>query len=317
MGGKFGVGSVVGLVGLTGLVVHAGAKVAARRIKENPDPYPIEVLTREPVGEEVFVPREDGTRIRAVVGGAGPTVVLSHGYGLSLREWNVVWGLFLGAGYRAIAFDHRGHGRSTVGSEGLGSRQMADDYRAVLEHFDVRDAVLVGHSTGGFLSVVFMLNHPEEASRRLRGAVLFAATASNVLEGAPQNRLQVPLIRAGVIQRIARTETYGMLWGAAIHGENPSPASVRAFCRLFSERSHGDLLPILDALAREDYYGRLGEIRTPCVVICGEGDGTTSPWHSVEMGRRIRDARNVWVERKGHLLNWEAPESLVNAIRPF
>ena len=90
---------------------------------------------------------------------------------------------------------------------------------------------------------------------------------------------------------------------------------MRAFCRLFSEQPHGSLLPILDALAREYYYDRLGEIRTPCVVICGEQDGTTPPWHSIEMGKRISGARTVWVERKGHLLNWEAPESLVEAVR--
>ena len=197
MNGRFLVASATGFLGLAGLV-HASAKVAARRIEANPDPYPFEALMREPAGEEVFVRREDGTRIRAIARGSGPVVVLSHGYGLSLREWNVVWDLLLGTGYRVIAFDHRGHGRSTVGSDGLGSRHMADDYRAVLEHFDVRDAVLVGHSTGCFLSVVFMPEHPAEAARRLRGAVLFAGTAGNVLDGAPQNRLQVPLIRAGI-----------------------------------------------------------------------------------------------------------------------
>ena len=61
--------------------------------------------------------------IRAVVAGEGPTVVLAHGYGVPLAEWNIVWEELLDRGHRVIAFDQRGHGRSTIGSPVSGPRR--------------------------------------------------------------------------------------------------------------------------------------------------------------------------------------------------
>ena len=80
------------------------------------------------------------------------------------------WDKLLDHGHRVIAFDPRGHRRSTIGSAGIGSESMAADDAAVLEHFDVRDGVLVGHSTGGFIAIRALVEHPELAGR-LRGLV--------------------------------------------------------------------------------------------------------------------------------------------------
>ena len=94
----------------------AAARSAAERIERNPDPYPRDLLAREPEGEEVMIRRPDGTALRAVVAGDGPTVVLAHGYAVANWEWNVVCDELTGRGYRVITFDQRGHGRSTLGS---------------------------------------------------------------------------------------------------------------------------------------------------------------------------------------------------------
>jgi alpha-beta hydrolase superfamily lysophospholipase len=75
-------------------------------------------------------------------------VVLAHGYTATLAEWNVVWDALVARGYRVIAFDQRGHARSTVGAVGIGSEPMAADYAPVLEHFDARVGVLVGQGAG-------------------------------------------------------------------------------------------------------------------------------------------------------------------------
>ena len=65
----------------------------------------------------------------------------------------------------------------------------------------------------------------------------------------------------------------------------------------------------------EDYYPRLKEIQLPCTIICGNQDATTPPWHAEALGREIKDARNIWVEGKGHMLNWKAPEVLIKAVQ--
>lgn len=75
---------------LAAAAAGAGAAVA-RRIEKAPDRHAPELLWREPDGDTVIVDREDGTRLRTVTAGDGRPVVLAHGYGVSLHEWNVVW----------------------------------------------------------------------------------------------------------------------------------------------------------------------------------------------------------------------------------
>lgn len=296
-------------------LVHAAARRQAAKLRAMPDRFPLDVLSKEPEGEELTIERPDGTRLRAVHRGEGPAVVLAHGYGASILEWNVIFDMLVAEGMRVVAFDQRGHGKSTIGAGGIGSSQMAGDYRAVLEHLDVRDGVLVGHSMGTFAGVVFLLDHAECAKERLRGTVLVSPTAGGLARGAPQTRIQVPLIRSGLMTRIVKSETYGPFFGASLMGDEKSPAAIEAFNYVFCAQDHLRLVPIMKALMEEDHYPRLGEIRAPVVVVCGEQDRTTPSWHARRLGAEIPGARNVWVPGKGHLLNWEAPEAVVEAVR--
>lgn len=312
--------------GLAGAAIAAGAlgaaggyyaaRATAAAIDRNPDPFPRDVLAREPDGREDLISRPDGTVLRAVVAGHGPAVLFAHGYTGTLGSWNLVWDALLARGHRVIAFDQRGHGRSTLGSAGMGSEPMAADYAAVLEHFDVRDAVLVGHSMGGFVAIRAVLDHPDVA-QRLRGLVLFATWAGRILDGAPQNRLQIPLLESGVLQRLmCHARTVGVLFGAAQCGKRPSPAMVSVFREAFVEhqREHGPLIPIVRAFAREDRYPRLGEIAVPTVVMVGSADRTTPPSHSRRLAAGIPGARLVTVPDAGHLLNWEGSDALVDVV---
>jgi pimeloyl-ACP methyl ester carboxylesterase len=306
------------LVGATGLVGWAGARAIVTRIERNPDPFSRERLLAEPEGEEILVTRPDGTVLRALVAGQGPTVVFVHGYTASLVEWNFAWEELQARGFRIIAFDQRGHGGSTLGSDGIGSEPMAADIAAVLEHFDVRDGVLVGHSMGGFVTIRAMLDHAELA-QRLRGLVLFATWAGRVLDGAPQNRLQIPLMERGVLQRFLQSKTVAVLFGAAQCGSRPSPAMISVFLELFNQHldEHGPLIPIVRAFSREDRYPRLAEIAVPTVVMVGSADRTTPPSHSRRLADGIPGARLVTVRDAGHLLNWEGADELADVIESF
>jgi len=305
------------LIGATGLL-WGEARAAVARIERNPNPFAREQLIAEPEGEETLITRPDGTVLRALSAGQGPPVVLVHGYTARVMEWNFVWNRLQAKGFRVIAFDQRGHGRSTFGSDGIGSGPMAADIAAVLEHFDVRDGVLIGHSMGGFLTIRAMLDHPDLA-RRLRGLVLFATWAGRVLDGAPQNRLQIPLLQYGVLQRMLRNKTVAVLFGAAQCGKHPSPTMISVFIESFNQHldDHGSLLPIVRAFSQEDRYPRLGEIAVPTVVMVGSADRTTPPHHSRRLAAGIPGARLVTVPDAGHLLNWEAADELIEAIESF
>jgi len=301
----------------TGLV-SGGAQALAARIAQNPNPYAREQLLAEPQGEETFINRPDGTVLRALAAGQGPPVVLAHGYTARIWEWNLVWDELQDRGFRVIAFDQRGHGLSTLGSDGIGSEQMAADIAAVLKHFDVRDGVLVGHSMGGFVSIRAVLDHPD-AAQRLRGFVPFATWAGRVLDGAPQNRLQIPLMQLGILQRMLRNKTVATLFGAAQCGTHPSPEMISVFLESFHEHldAHGSLLPIVRAFSREDRYPRLREISVPTVVMVGSADRTTPPSHSRRLAAGIPGARLVTVPDAGHLLNWEAADELIEVVESF
>ncbi|BDE13491.1 hypothetical protein Mkiyose1665_18420 [Mycobacterium kiyosense] len=298
-----------------GLLGWAGMRALVARIERNPDPYSRAQLLAQPQGEESTITRPDGTVLRALAAGDGPTVVFVHGYTADVLEWNLVWDALLAKGFRLVAFDQRGHGRSTLGSEGIGSQVMAADIAAVLDHFDVEDAVLVGHSMGGFVTIRALLDFPS-VSGRLRGVVLFATWAGRVLEGAPQNRLQIPLMEHGVIQQLLRSRTVGVLLGAAQCGSRPSPAMISVFLEFFRRHleEHGPLAPIVRAFSQEDRYPRLGEITVPTVVMVGTADRTTPPSHSRRLTEGIPGARLVSVPDAGHLLNWEAADELVEVV---
>ena len=295
----------------------AAATLAARRraaaIRQGSDPYPYDVLSAEPRGKTLNVERPDGTRIRVVVAGEGPTVVLAHGIYMSVVEWSVLWDMLLARGYRVAAFDQRGHGESTIGSDGISTMSMAGDYLAVLEAVDARDAVLLAHSMGGFLAIAAVLDVPGVAER-LRGLILMSTFPGDVLRGAPQNKAQIPLITSGILPALAANDTVGTIFGAGLCGDDVSPAMVQVFLETFRAADHKPLLPILEAFAAEDRGDRLGEITVPTVVLCGSRDQTTPPWQSERLASGIPGAQAWWVPRAGHMLNWEAPDAIVEAI---
>lgn len=313
--GRAGVVVGAALVGALGAAGWWAAQTMVKRIEANPDPYPRELLIDEPEGEEAFVTRPDGTVLRAVSAGTGPTVVLAHGFGVTALEWNIVWHDLVERGYQVIAFDQRGHGRSTLGSDGSGSAAMAGDYQAILEHFDVADGVLVGHSMGGFVAIRAVLDHPDMA-QRLRGLVLFATWAGRIQDGAPQNWLQMPLMQIGLLQWLTRTKTGGTLFGAAQCGTRPSPTMISVFGETFAKQDHRALMPIVRAFIREDRYPRLDEIDIPTVVIVGSADRTTPRGHAQRLAAGIPGAALITVPEAGHMLNWEAegPKVLVETI---
>jgi non-heme chloroperoxidase len=240
--------------------------------------------------------------------------VFAHGYGLSVLEWTVIWSKLCTMGYRLISFDARGHGKSDIGSDGVGSTQMAADLKAVLEHFDVRDGVLIGHSMGGFVSIRFLLDHPKVAAARLKHCILLSTFAGDVYRGAPQTRLQIPLITSGILTRLTRTQTYGWAFGISLEGDRPAPSSVELLRRSFAATHHISVLPILRAFANENYYDCLGEIVLPCTVVYGLSDKTTPAYHSETLHARIRDSQIVRIPHVGHLTNWEAPERVTGVI---
>ncbi len=115
---------------------------------------------------------KDGTQIYYKDWGEGPVITFSHGWPLSSDAWDGQMLFLAQNGYRCVGVDRRGHGRSSQASSGNDMNGFADDLAAVIEALDLRDATLVGHSTGGGEVARYIGRHGTE---RVAKAVLIAA----------------------------------------------------------------------------------------------------------------------------------------------
>src|ERR1700726_1415857 len=136
-----------------------------------------------------FITTKDGVQIFYKDWGNGQPIVFSHGWPLSAADWDAQMLFFLNQSYCVIAHDRRGHGRSTQVGDGHDMDHYADDLAAVTAHLDLKNAIHVGHSTGGGEVVHYIARHGE--SRVAKAAILAAVpplmlkTAAN-LGGLPK-----------------------------------------------------------------------------------------------------------------------------------
>ncbi len=124
---------------------------------------------------------KDGTTIYYKDWGKGPVVTFSHGWPLNSDAWDGQMLYLVQHGYRCVAVDRRGHGRSSQASSGNDMNGYADDLAAVIEALDLKEATLVGHSTGGGEVARYIGRH---GTKRVARAVLVAAVPPMMLKSA-------------------------------------------------------------------------------------------------------------------------------------
>ena len=124
---------------------------------------------------------KDGSQIYYKDWGEGPVVTFSHGWPLNADAWDGQMLFFAQYGFRVVAHDRRGHGRSSQASSGNDMDGYADDLAAVLEALDLKNATLVGHSTGGGEVVRYIGRHK---TKRVAKVVLLAAVPPIMLKSA-------------------------------------------------------------------------------------------------------------------------------------
>src|SRR5262245_59984521 len=124
---------------------------------------------------------KDGTQIYYKDWGSGQPIVFHHGWPLSSDDWDAQMLFFVAQGYRVIAHDRRGHGRSTQTATGNDMDTYAADVAQLVEHLDLKNAVHVGHSTGGGEVARYVARH---SAGRVAKAVLIGAVTPIMLKSA-------------------------------------------------------------------------------------------------------------------------------------
>ena len=122
---------------------------------------------------------KDGTTIYYKDWGTGPVVTFSHGWPLSADAWDAQMLFLAQHGFRCVAHDRRGHGRSSQASSGNDMNGYADDLAALIETLDLRDITMVGHSTGGGEVTRYIGRH---GTQRVAKAVLISAVPPGLVK---------------------------------------------------------------------------------------------------------------------------------------
>jgi non-heme chloroperoxidase len=217
----------------------------------------------------------DGTEIFYKDWGTGPPVVFSHGWPLNADAWDEQLTFMASHGFRAVAHDRRGHGRSSQPWTGNDMDTYADDLAALMEALDLRDAVLVGHSTGGGEITRYMGRHgtARVAKAVLRGAVppLMLTTDANP-GGQPIEAFDA--IRAGVAAD--RSQFYKDLadpfYGANRPGSAVSQGVRDAFWLWSMQVGLKGALDCIKAFSETDFTEDLKKIDVPTLIAHGDDD---------------------------------------------
>jgi pimeloyl-ACP methyl ester carboxylesterase len=240
-----------------------------------------------------------GQSTRVCEVGAGPPVVLLHGWGGRIESWAPVMGC-LRATHRVVAIDLPGFGESPLPTGAWGTADHAEFVVDVLGRLGIERTSLVGHSFGAKTSLYVAATHPAVVEK-------LVCTGSSGLRRAPSARARV----RRAVSRAARAA--GAL-GAP--GERMKEAVYR---RIASDdyRTAGELRPMLVRVVNEDLSHLLPLVSAPTLLIWGTEDDAVPLRHGEIMERLIPDAGLVAFEGAGHFAYLEEPERFCRVVRHF
>ena len=247
---------------------------------------------------------KDGTEIYYKDWGKGPVVTFSHGWPLSSDAWDGQMLFLVHNGFRVVAHDRRGHGRSSQASSGNDMDGYADDLAAVIEALDLKDAILVGHSTGGGEVARYIGRH---GTKRVAKAVLIAAVPPIMLKSAA-NPEGLPIevfdsMRSGLTKD--RSQFYKDLatqfYGANRPGAKVSQGILDQFWLWSMQAGLKNAYESIKAFSETDFTEDLKKIDVPTLVMHGEDDQIVPVKDSaVKTARLIRGAKEIYYPGAPH-----------------
>jgi pimeloyl-ACP methyl ester carboxylesterase len=266
-----------------------------------------------PEGQFITV---DGTRLHYVQHGTGPPVLLLHGNPGFVQDWARVLPQ-LAPRYRALAFDRPGHGYSTrPAASGMTPALQARQVHTALERLHVGCPIVVGHSWGGALALIYAVEYPEDVC----GLVVIGtrAFALGRTDSLAYRLVRTPvigdLLRYSVMPPIARRMIReGMT--VAYDPDVPRPDDVAAASAFWSrpgqvEATVWDTRNLQEALP--SFSPRYADIKAPVTILVGDLD--TPGRESIPLSRLIPGAELVVIPRTGHMIPHLRPAAVVAAI---
>lgn len=249
----------------------------------------------------------DDIRLNAIVSGpqGGPSLVLIHALGTDLTIWDGLIPL-LPAALRILRFDLRGHGQSDTPPAPYAMGQLVRDAERLIDHFGLKDAVVLGLSVGGLIAQGLAIKRLDQVR-----AMILSNTAARIGSETQWNT-RIATVRDGGMASIADATLerwFGRKWR-----DRPDAADWHA--RLCAANAQG-WCGTAAAIAGTDFYTTTATLTLPTLAIAGDRDGSTPPDLIRETADLIRGSRFHLIRGAGHLPFIEKPQDYATAVTDF
>ncbi|WP_410771217.1 alpha/beta fold hydrolase [Fontibacillus sp. BL9] len=264
-----------------------------------------------------YVQVEPGVRIYVedINPGGNKTILFVHGWPLSHKAYEYQFNVLPGKGYRCIAMDTRGFGKSDKPWEGYNLNRMADDVKGVVDALGLRNFTLAGHSYGGATVIRYMARHQGHGVSKL---ALFAAAAPS-LTRRPDFPYGMP--KEDVTQIVNQTlnDRPNMLRGLKelFFFQNISNALGDWFFDIGLPAAGYATAKVAISFRDESLFSDLGKICVPTLILHGIHDKVCYPELAVAQKEGIPDAKLVWFEFSGHSLFYEERDKFNKELMEF
>ncbi len=247
---------------------------------------------------------KDGTTIYYKDWGSGPVVTFSHGWPLSSDAWDGQMLFLAQNGFRVVAHDRRGHGRSSQATSGNDMNGYADDLAAVIEALDLKEVTLVGHSTGGGEVARYIGRH---GTKRVAAAVLIAAVPPIMVKSAA-NPEGLPMevfdnLRSSLTRNPSQfyKGLAPMFYGANRPGSNVPQGMLDQFWLWSMQAGLKNAYESIKAFSETDFTEDLKKFDVPTLVMHGEDDQIVPVKDSAKKSARlIKGAKEIYYPGRPH-----------------
>ncbi|MEU4480554.1 alpha/beta hydrolase [Micromonospora sp. NPDC023966] len=268
-----------------------------------------------------YINAKDGTEIYYKDWGAGPAVTFSHGWPLNADAWDGQMLFLVQNGFRVVAHDRRGHGRSSQASSGNDMNGYADDLAAVIEALDLTDATLIGHSTGGGEVARYIGRH---GTGRVAKAVLISAVPPIMVQ-TPDNPEGLPIavfdeMRANLMKD--RSQFYQdlaqMFYGANRQGARVSKGILDQFWLWSMQAGLLNAYESIKAFSETDFRDDLAKFDIPTLVMHGEDDQIVPVKDSAKKtAQLIANAKDIYYPGAPHGITSTLQDQVNNDLLAF